>query len=482
MIKQRTSTPKLIIPRRRTKSQQAPQISLKPMMEPTPTTKSQPVSDPEMQDIKVYYTSHRNYSCNDIEIVMSKPFPELPPKDCKLFFKTKCNECAKICDFSNPNKDMQAKATKIVLLKHIIASYQIPHIARAISQEMYQAFFSMIGSNLFREFPPVKIIDLHDGSIPDVQDAAWTHLTIVYEALNGMLEISNSPEFPSNFVQNIVRNFYSFDSRERTQVCNTLIAISNKHPQYRNPIKKKVMEILSSNYCAAAILDWMASYVNGLAIPFKQDSIDMFTKVLLPLHTLPNFCDFAKQLQLLIYTCLVKQPELFPTAANFLMTHWPISNVYKQLAFIDELDIIFLRYSQASQLLHFQAFFRFLCNLLSNQSYQVVEKAMNIISNKGYYQLIRDHSNGIIFNLVTALLDLSANHWNDESRKKSKTSLALLESYDANNYKKSVEAQKIMNTRRKAQLGVCKTTWQRVIDEAKYNDKSITHVSFDLVD
>lgn len=482
MNKRRLSTPKLVIPRRRTKSQNLSPSSLKPLPDTLPNVKTQPVSDPEMENIKVSYTSHRNFSKNDIEIVFSKPFPELPPKDCKLYFKIKCNECAKICDFSNPNKDTQAKANKISLLRHIISSYQIPHIARSLSQDRIQEFYNMISSNLFREFPPVKIIDLHDGSIPDVQDASWTHLSIIYEALNGMIDISNAPDFPPNFIANIARNFYSFDSRERQQVCNTLIAISNKFPQCRVHIRKRIVDILSSNYCASAILDWMLSYANGLSIPLKQDSIDMFMKVLLPLHTLPNFCDYSKQIQVLMYTFIVKQPELFAYVANFIIVHWPIANVYKQVAFIDELDIIFSKYSQASQTQHFQMFFKFLCNLLSDQSYQVTDKVMTVLSNKGYYPIIKDHSNGIIFNLVTALLDTSANHWSTDVRKKSCTSLALLESYDANSYKKSVEAQKIMNTRRKAQLGLCKSTWQRVIDEARSNNKSIAHVNIDLVD
>ena len=475
MLKSRAiRTPKLVIPKRKAVSQ----ITTLVKHNSTPIVKVSPIIDPELGENQIMYSSHKNFYKRDITINLSPPFTEIPPKDWRNFFKQKCNECCKICDFTNPNKDVTAKLNKSTLLKHIIHSFSIPHIAKCLSPDLIQLFYKMVSVNIFREFPPVNIINLHDGNIPTVQDAAWAHLSIIYEALSGMLTVNGGADFPPNFLQYLVGNITSYDNRERVHVTQILTTISNKFPVYRTVLKKKTIDLLTVGKFSPSLIEWTTNLLGSLLIPpLKSEFLILFQKTILPLHCIPEFFQYSKQVCQLVGLYIAADPNLLNTTLNFLLLHWPISDSFKQIAILDEMDSLIVHFGNPQ--MHKKillVFFKHVGNCITGFNSSLADRCIQIIQKEAYAPLIKDHTNGIIFILISALYDTSMEHWDSDICSKAKSALHLMESYDPQSYKKAIDAHKLLKSRKRAQFGLCKTNWQKVFEQAKSQDPNIPNL------
>ena len=478
MIKGRTiKTPKLIVPKKR-----APASSI--MMSPTPLIKQKstptinvaPIIDPEVKEIEIKYSSHKNTCEGDIEIYMSPPFADVPPKDWRKVFKNKCTECSKICDFSNPSKDLEAKNNKTILLKQIISSFSIPHISRGLSSDTVQIFYQMCAANIFRDFPAVKVINLHDGSTTNIQDAAWAHISIVYEAMLAIININSASDFPPNFLQRLINNIISNDCRERHFVGTVLNGISNRFPIHRSTLKKKTLDLLSSGRCSSALIDWTIALMSGMSSPLKADNLDVFHKTILPLHRLPDLQQFWKPLMSIVSLFISKDEELLDYSIMYLLKHWPVQDTSKQSAMLDEMENWALNFATKKHNKVLLTFFKHVTSCITDENSTLSERAIKLVTNKGFATIIKDHTNGIIFAIVSGLSDAINNHWDHELSDKASVALKLLETYDPQNCKKALDAQKLLKSRKRAQMGICKNNWQKVYEKVRSIDPNISQL------
>jgi len=159
----------------------------------------------------------------------------------------------------------------------------------------------MIEKNIFRPLPVLK--KLNGPSEPGVEDdeqlidPAWTHLQPVYELfmqliINESLDIKSMKVFITHsFIQEFLEIMDSEEPREREYLKNILHRLYAKLVPRRKMIRKTITDyfytLIHENYKfngAAELLEILASIISGYAVPLRDEHIQFFRTVIIPLH------------------------------------------------------------------------------------------------------------------------------------------------------------------------------------------------------
>lgn len=417
-------------------------------------------------DKTVTFSTHKNLTGQEVEIIGSKNFTEAAAKESRNLFISKCNECSKICDFSSDIKDIKAKAVKTILLKQISASFSLSQISRFITNDVITSFLNMLDKNLFRLFPVIKNqgpADAHDSLL----DAAWPHISLVYECLESSFCNPQVGDFPQRFLYKLVDNSLSPDERERRQVKTVLTRLYNKFPSTRINIRQRCSALFLSKRCSPELLDFYYTVANGLSPPLKAETVNSFVTTILPLHCLDNYPQFAKFLVQVMERYIAKSEALLPIVLNYLNKHWPITNRNKQTLFLKEYEDLVMNFeARMSQQLSVQ-FFRRVNDCIGNQSPSVATTALGILLNPQLSSLVKNTASSLYFMIIFTISDVLKNTWDDNIRDTAAATLDLLNDLDPNAYKKATEMQKSLKFKKSTGTGISKNSWKKVIDLAK---------------
>lgn len=86
------------------------------------------------------------------------------------------------------------------------------------------------------------------------------------------------------------------------------------------------------------LLEILASITNGLSAPLKQEHVDFFRKVLVPLHKVKELTAFNGPLLVCVKNFLEKQPALAVDLIQGLLKFWPITCPPKEVVFINVIE------------------------------------------------------------------------------------------------------------------------------------------------
>lgn len=282
---------------------------------------------------------------SDIEIKGSKSFQTTDPSQYDKLFSHKVKECSKICDFSRNDVDLKAKATKTELLRHLISCFSIPAVQKVLTPDLIKQFYDMIAKNIFRDLPriPIKsLIESHD----TVLDTSWPHLSLVYETFQASFCSAHTNQISSSFIYQLLGNTQSADSRERNAVLESLKNLYQKCMSTRAHIRSALGKLFSDLIVNTELLTLYRVIVSSFNLPLKSDHINFFKAFLLPLHRVtsindPIFWDTFKEC---LSDMITKSPPLLMMTANYLLSHWPYSNPQKEVAFLNELVFLFVKF------------------------------------------------------------------------------------------------------------------------------------------
>lgn len=258
------------------------------------------------------------------QITVSKPFNEVSPKNYSLIFEKKCEECSHIFDFQNSHLYQKQIEIKYTLLLHLIDGFDNSCLCNSISSQQFNTFLEMIRKNIFRAFPKMMLQDC------DLNDISWPHLKLVYCCIKKSLFFNYYNRISTNFLYNLIKNIASYDKRERAYVCDITLELYSKHVPIRNAICQCISALLSINICSNELFQLISS------ISMKFNSIfdnDFFNEYILPMHLLEKSSSYQFLLDCdLVFTR--KDPNLFPFILQYLLNHWPVSNVKKYPFFL----------------------------------------------------------------------------------------------------------------------------------------------------
>ena len=283
----------------------------------------QPVVDREVD-----FTMAINYSPpvrkEKTQIKGSKPFNEVPTKSYPLLFVKKCEECYHVFDFQMYNLYQKQIDIKSTLLLQIISGFDNKYLDNSVGPKHFNIFLEMIRRNIFRAFPNIMLKDC------DVNYLSWPHLKLVYCCLKKSLFFNFYKNISTNFLYNLLKNTASYDKRERICASDIVYELYLRHENLRPAICKCISNLLSINTLSNELLQLINSiYVKANA----SLNTDFFIEYILPIHLSEKSMLYQSLLECdLSFTR--RDPNLFPFIFQYLLNHWPITNLKKYSFFL----------------------------------------------------------------------------------------------------------------------------------------------------
>lgn len=455
----------------------------KPIVEiHTSPSKSVPKSDMEIEtEIKIEFSTHIRSGHNDIQILFSPSFNDIPPKDARTIFTKKCQECSRICDFSKNTRDVNAKSIKTQLLTHIQSAFSIQHVAKSLSIEQAKAFQAMVSANLFRVSPSIHHAMLIDFG-ESITDAAWVHIKIIYLCLLSCLNIPVMAEFPETFFPCFVQNLLSYDDRERDQSKQFIEQLYSKMVNHRLNIRNIIASFLGQNKCSSELLDIYSQMISTYPNPLKPENISYFVNSILPLYSHPDFSRF-EGIFLNILCCFInKSIDLLEIVVGFYFSHWPCSDRNKQIYYLLHIEKLIQSYPSKICDKFFLPHLRKIGNLCNDQCSEIAEMALYLLQDSYLVEFIKHYSNNLYFHFVFTINKCAQTHWNLDIRDAAKDTLEHLEKLNIIQFKKATELMGAMKNKEKTQFTAARNKWTQINEMAKAHKGNSPHFDVKLLD
>ena len=359
-----------------------------------------------------------------------KDVPSLPPISSAFnvlkgkFFENRIEACNLMCDFTDPEADLNAKKTKTQALKEIINLTKTKDDIIKIDSTMIDAMFQMIEKNLFRGLPliPKKYL-VYDEELL-FSEIIWPHLSLVYTILlQYQAAFPTDPHFTRDFVTKLINNCSSCDINEREQVLQFLINHTTANPGDMHMVMMKLSNMCrnyidgsANSFCVTPALKY---FINIIQIPTFQE-FDYFSKIfgvsILPLLTCLHLATFVPFLDQLFDFMTTKDQTYATLILDFILRHWPISFPSKQLIYLHYITFILQKLTLKKFSVVAPRVFTFYAQCLTSKCHKVAEASLKVWGNVKIIPLILDNTRVIFPIIIDPLIRMMKYHWNPNTR------------------------------------------------------------------
>jgi hypothetical protein len=382
------------------------------------------------------------------QILKSLDFTETSRDQYVPIFRPICQQYRVICDFTYATSAIDQKST---LLKQIASAFRLPFFVACVAVQDLTEFYSMAFVNLFdRTFP--------DGA-EDGVDIAWTHLQLVYAALNASFSLHKSEQaISSQFVNGLIRNTVSFDTRERDISARTLLKLHETYPTFHLGIMKGVYCLLSQGLCSNELLDFLTVVISTLSLPLNPFDVGVCEHAVLHVFSFPRI--YPKLLSV-VMRFLNKSSQHFPEVVSYLLYHWPRTAPAKQVFFLDAFKKLLSVFSGLVTQRMACAVFHLTAQALPSIHVDTLFAAIALVKDETVRQLllVYPESLGEVLHALEAVI---AGHWDEEARSEAGFLFATLSRY------RSVPSRSAVERRESPEQ-----TWKSILTIAQRRDRSI---------
>lgn len=296
----------------------------------------------------------------------SLSFPVLPmiitakPQEIKNLFIQKCVQCYQMCDFSRSPTNSFIVA-KDDVLKEILSVLKENYPKITIDKEINDTIFSLIAVHIMRnpqKIPPewFSIFDYYmltdQEGLDSIHPLEWSHISIVYDIA---IEYISLPQFdPNNYlplcgdlIKLAIFESRTPDDREQKKITLLIFKLYEKIKQLRsftlNVLSFAITRIIYENEpftSAKPLLTVLSSIIGGLKKPLKFKYVQLFQRVIIPLHRNSYLAYFAKELFYCVIQFLEHDHKLSIELYRTIVRDWPRLQPEKQILFIDEITIL----------------------------------------------------------------------------------------------------------------------------------------------
>ena len=379
--------------------------------------------------------------------------------------------------FSSPTKDVKAKSLKTKLLRHLVTGFSLNDVVKSLSSESIQLFLDMFSMNVFLPYPFIQKRSLND-THDSIQNAAWPHISLVYEAFLNSFVCPSVNHFSFSFINSLINNLISPDDRERNIVKNITVQLFHKFHSTKEQIQQSIHKHFFNQKCSSELIQVYFLIVNEFSIPLSSEKIQKFHNLILPLHSLNNFTSYSRDLTQIIIRYIAKELSLLDLTLNYLFQHWPITNLIKTQRFLDEIEEIMITFEPQIKTQYVIKFFNQIANCCKLESSDLIFSALDILQNRELSGFIKNNSNIIYNHLVIRLNELSKNSWDEDVQDNAKYVLELLKILDESAYKKAIEIQKFNKVKKINSDEICKSNWKKIFDVAKSTNLEFSDSKF----
>lgn len=367
--------------------------------------------------------SSRYRTETDVELQPLALLKEVPSLEQEDLFIRKLRQCCISFDFMDPMADLKGKEMKRGTLNELVEYVSTGR--GVLTEPVYPEIIKMISANLFRTLPPSENPDFDPEEDDPTLEAAWPHLSLVYELFLRFLESSDfqpaigKKVIDQKFVLQLLDLFDSEDPRERDFLKTVLHRIYGKFLGLRAFIRKQINNIFlrfvyeTEHFNGVGeLLEILGSIINGFALPLKTEHKQFLVKVLIPLHKVKCLSLYHAQLAYCVVQFLEKDSALTEPVVKGLLKYWPKTCSQKEVMFLGEIEEI-LDVIEPTQFIKIQEpLFRQIARCVSSPHFQVAERALYFWNNEYIMSLMEENNHVIMPIMFPALYRISKEHWN----------------------------------------------------------------------
>jgi len=185
----------------------------------------------------------------------------------------------------------------------------------------------------------------------------------------------------------------------------------------------------------------MASVISGFSLPLREEHVDFFRTVIIPLHKVQTCQTFHEELQRCAMLFLAKDPALYEGLMLGILRCWPFANSAKEVLFLSELlEVVkIIEISSRSPVL--EKFLKRVVKCIVGQHLQVADLAMCFFENEKFIYLIKENK-AFAYPLIVPVIErLSSTHWHQILQEGLVALKEILCEADAEAYKQAKGAQ-----------------------------------------
>ena len=309
---------------------------------------------------------------------------------------------------------------RTTILKQLISiSSDITSINTIINPNMYY-LIDMIKSNLFPLYE----------SKPLEPNNKWKNMELIYKLLLKIISNKQCEEkafkyIAFYFTNDLINLFNTEVNNERDIIKLILYKIYEKKVRIRNVIRIQIFEYLDQfiknendiKYGISELLEIMSNIIYGLKTNIKEEYINFFNKIIIPLHKNEKIDSFFDLLNKCTMNYIEKGKKLVYPLLDTILNNWPFNSHIEEKLFLKELSDI-MDYVDCSSMKSFiNNLFIIVIKCLSCSNKEIFFRTKELINKKIFVELLFKYDDLSYKIILPGVFYLSQNHQDEEAKK-----------------------------------------------------------------
>ncbi len=187
------------------------------------------------------------------------------------------------------------------------------------------------------------------------------------------------------------------------------------------------------------LLDILASIISGFAVPLREEHVQFFKSIIIPLHKVQTSNIYFENRIRCSMLFLTKDSSLAIPLLEGILKYWPFANFVKETLFLQELPEV-LEFCDVDKLKPIiPKLFKRILKCISGNHLQVADRAMCFFESESFVQIIK-HYKTLTFNmLVPVIARLADNHWHKMLQESLTALKEILQKLDTQAYEHAIE-------------------------------------------
>ena len=379
-----------------------------------------------------HYGHHQDIEMDELPVIS----PPINNSNRELFYK-KLEQCSVMCDFADPEVDLNAKRIKMADLQEIERIFSDENALRQLTKEDIDRCFQMINTNLFRG---IVIIDkkylIYDDE-PPIEEVTWPHLQIVYSLLlNFQKTMPKDPHINSEYLKKVYTLLEAPDIQERNCVLDFLKKFIEIYPD-TIPNMLRHFEAIVREYVDRLISPFpILPILNIFLVILKKPNHDtnltqtFFKNAIIPLISAQHIVSYYPLMSEIFNIFIEKDPEYTKTIIKRLVEVFPQSCPSKQQLFIAWINAVTGKLQPEEFETIGPIIFGLYANLATSSNAKIVQASLKIWSDVKIIPMIMDNTQTILPIIFPNVQNVMKNHWNQQARNAALEALNSMHDYD----------------------------------------------------
>lgn len=418
-------------------------------------------------------TSHKE----DLKLKSLPLLPDVAAANFEDAFRKKLKLCRKLCNFSSPNYDIEAKNIKTLTLKEIFTLLQSAKNVRTFSDQLQKRIIDMCMKNIYRKIPTVNGIFLYYEEIPSFIDPCWVHLYYVYNILKRMIHIvSHNEYFSLEWIKRFISLLKTPFQPEREEIVQIIIEYIRNHEDNIDEIISFILYLIAEHresdackhpYMLSSCLDAIFG-INFLQDYLSRYYVSNFHFLLIPMISDPHFLCFANNMEKVVDDFLSHYPNQGKDLIVTIIRYFPINGGNRQVAALKMILKIFPYLTASNFTPPIRRSLECFGEAVSSYSVNVARFALFALTDNVFIPIFKDHPKKIFPILVPRIRTAKALHWSHKVRDAASCCMQHLQKLDS---KYSKEMNPVLNEETFGHMRL--HTWVGITRLAAQNDCSI---------